>query len=288
MNRIISAFVLITLSSFSLKGQDFLSWQLNDRYYTVQIGSGTSTYYGDLKHDNNIRRTFSNLNLGVEARLLNKVSARLQANYYNIKASDSKAKDSTYSQQRNLSFYSKNWDLSLNALFYLNEYKGDYYRRMQMEPYLFTGIGFTHLNPKTKVAGETIILSDFDTEGKDYSKITAMIPVGMGLKFKINTFMNFNLEASYRFTFSDYLDDVSNKYANSYPDLTYELISNRKDEIQIVNQDAYENILVSGGRRGDPKNKDSYLFLNFQLEFYLPSNLFSGENTLFKKTSAGQ
>lgn len=288
MNRITLILLVLILSSLTAQSQDFLSWQLNDRYFSVQIGTGTSTYYGDLKHDSHIRRSLTNLNIGVEARLLSKVSARAQATFYNINGSDKKAKDSTFAQQRNLSFYSKNWDFNLNAVFYLNEYKGDYFKRLNIEPYLFAGIGFTHFNPKANIFEETITLADYQTEGEDYSQIALIAPFGMGLKFKINTFMNFNLEASYRYVFSDYLDDVSSKYSSSYPDFTTELIANRKDEIPVVNQNAYDNILVGGGKRGNSSNNDAYLFLNFQLEFYLPPDLFSGENPLFKKTSAGQ
>jgi hypothetical protein len=288
MKRLITVLLFILTISTQISAQDFLSWQLNDRYYSLQIGSGTSTYYGDLKHDNHIRRTLSNINLGVEARLLSKVSARFQATYYNINGADHKAKDSTFAQQRNLSFYSKNWDFNLNGVFYLNEYRGDYFKRINIEPYIFIGVGATYFNPKTKLAEQTIILANAKTEGVTYSQMALIIPAGIGLKFKINTFMNFNLEATYRYAFTDYLDDVSGKYASSYPDLTSALIANRKDEIPVVNQNAYVNLLIPGGKRGNSSNKDAYLLLNFQLEFYLPPDLFSGENALFKKTTAGQ
>ncbi|MEO9476630.1 MAG: DUF6089 family protein [Cyclobacteriaceae bacterium] len=288
MIRTLFTFAILLLASSPMFAQNFLSWQMNDRYFSLQVGSGTSTYYGDLKHDQHIRREFSNLNLGVEARLLSKVSARIQGTYYNIKGSDTKAKDSTYAQQRNLSFSSKNWDLNINGVFYLNDYKGDYFRRLQIEPYLFAGLGITHFNPQAEIGEEWVDLADYETEGTDYSQIALVIPAGMGLKFKINTFMNFNLEASYRYAFTDYMDDVSDRYRSAYPDLTHEIISNRKDEIPVVNQNAYDNILIPGGKRGNPKNNDSYLFLNFQLEFYLPPDLFSGEAPLFKKSDAGK
>lgn len=288
MNRACFIFVLMSVFVLQTKAQDFLSWQLNDRYFSIQVGTGTTTYYGDLKHNNNIGRSLNNVNFGVEARLLSKISARAQLSFYKISGSDSKAKDSTFAQQRNLSFYANNWDFNLNAVFYLNEYKGDYFKRLNIEPYVFAGLGFTHFTPKANIFETNITLSDYDTEGKDYNQIALMVPVGMGLKFKINTFMNLNLEATYRYVFSDYLDDVSSRYANSYPDFTTSIIANRKDEIAVVNQNAYDNILVNGGKRGNASNNDSYLFLNVQLEFYLPPDLFSGENPLFKKTSAGK
>ncbi len=212
----------------------------------------------------------------------------MQATHYQLKGGDYQAADSTYERQRNLSFYAKNWEFNIGGIFYLKKYKGDYYRRYNIDPYLFTGIGLTHFSPKADVSGVNFDLADLQTEGVDYSQYTLMIPAGLGLKFKINTFMNFNLEASYHFTFSDYLDDVSSNYATSYPDFTTALVANRKDEIPVVNQDAYENILINGGKRGDSTNKDGYLMLSFQLEFYLPPDLFNREKPLFKKSSSGK
>ncbi|MFT7197222.1 MAG: hypothetical protein ACI83W_001591, partial [Marinoscillum sp.] len=98
--------------------------------------------------------------------------------------------------------------------------------------------------------------------------------VGAGPKWKINPFVNLATEITYRFTFTDYLDDVSGNYPASYPDITTELLSNRKDEIPVVNQAAYD-LLTNGNPRGDSSNKDAYLFLNFKVEFYLPPGLFS-------------
>lgn len=283
--RVIVIGGLLLFCQTSLFGQDFLSWQFNDRYFSLQVGTGSATYFGDLKHDYNIRKAASNVNLGIEARLLTKVSARFQASYYRIQGNDAKANDSTYAQQRNLSFYGDNWEVSLQGVYYLFKYQGDYFRRMRWDPYLFAGIGTTYFNPKTKLYGQSLALADLETEGVNYNQWALMIPVGIGMKFKINTFMNFNIEASYHFTTTDYMDDVSTKFLASYPDLTTELVANRKDEIDVVNQNAYDNILIEGGRRGNPDVNDSYLFINLQLEFYLPPDLFSGDRPLFKKGS---
>lgn len=35
------------------------------------------------------------------------------------------------------------------------------------------------------------------------------MPMGIGLKFKANLYLDLFIEGNYRFTFSDYLDDVS-------------------------------------------------------------------------------
>ena len=58
------------------------------------------------------------------------------------------------------------------------------------------------------------------------------------------------------------------------------LLSNRKDEIPIVNANAYDK-LVPGGQRGNPTFKDQYMFMSFQLEVFLPKN----KEAMFKKTN---
>ncbi len=232
-----------------------------------------SSYRGELKHNKSIQNEFSNYSLGLEARLFSKVAARAEIGWYSIRGNDDFAPDSSYARQRNLRFTSKNWEANLVGVFYLKKYGGDYFRRWATDPYLIGGLGVTYFNPQTIVGGQTFFLADLETEGKDYSQFAMIFPVGAGLKFKLSPFMNFNMEASYRFTLTDYLDDVSTTYPLTYPNLTVELVSNRKDEIPVVNQEAYD-LLEPGGPRGNPDDFDRYLFLTFKFEYFIPTDLF--------------
>lgn len=278
-------FLLLHLFASALvaSSQNFLSWQYNDRYFSAQFGAGMSSYRGELKHNNSFQNEFSNFSIGLEARLLSKVAARAEIAIYNIRGKDAFAADSSYEKQRNLSFESRNFEASLQGVFYLKRYQGDYYRRWRLDPYVFGGVGFTTLNPKAEVAGIEYELRDLKTEGVSYSQLAMIFPTGIGLKFRLSPFANVITEASYRFTLSDYLDDVSDRYVNPYPNQTLELVSNRKNEIEIINIDAYDNLLIEGGPRGDPSNRDAYLFLSFKLEFFIPP--LDGTSP-FKKSSA--
>lgn len=264
-------------ASVAVLAQDFLSWKLNDRYFTAQAGLGFASYRGELQHTGKVQSEVSNLSLGLEARLLSKIGLRAELGYYSIRGNDTHAADSSYEKQRNLSFEARNWELSLQGIFYMRKYHDVYYKRWQLDPYLMAGVGVTLISPTASFAEQQIKLFDLETEGVDYSRITAIIPLGAGLKFRVNPFLNFITEITYRFTFSDYLDDVSTRYPSTYPDLTTELLSNRKNEIEVINEDAYDNLLIPGGPRGDSSNKDAYLFLNFKLEFYLPPGFLRGK-----------
>ncbi|MEO9485169.1 MAG: DUF6089 family protein [Ekhidna sp.] len=284
MRNILTAFFL--LISLAVSSQNFLSWQFNDRYFSFSVGTGTSTYFGELNSRNSINNNLSQINLGIEARLLNRIGARIEAGYFALSGQDSNASDSSFQRQRNLSFDSRNIHFQLHTIYYLKPYKGDYYKRWVFDPFIFSGVGYMKFNPTTTLGGETYLLRDARTEGVAYKKWVTTIPVGIGAKFKANEFLNVNLEISYHFTFTDYLDDVSNTYASEFSNTTSELLSDRKEEIGIVNPAFYDQI-QPGSQRGNPDNNDSFLQISIKAEIFLPQDLFSRKNkAIIKKPSA--
>ena len=141
-------------------------------------------------------------------------------------------------------------------------------------------------NPTADLGGETYSLREARTEGVDYKKWVTTIPVGIGVKVKANEFLNINLEASYHFTFTDYLDDVSNTYATEFANSTAQLLSDRKEEVGVVNPEFYDQI-QPGAVRGNPDNNDSFLQISLKAEIFLPPGLFSRKsNAIIKKPSA--
>ena len=276
---IIASLTLIAV--LQLQSQDFLSWRYSDRYFSLHVGSGHSMYLGELNKALKVQKELSNLTLGLEARLLSKVAARIDIGYYRLESGDYLSPIGSFEHQRNLSFFSNNFEASLLGVFYMQEYGGDYFRRWRVDPFLTLGVGFTTYNPKTEFNGITYELRPFRTEEVDYGNKVFMLPASAGLKLKINPFINFNLEIAYRYTFSDYLDDVSSNYPLVIEDDLRSLLINRKNEIRISNPEAYTQ-LTAGNPRGNPKNNDQYLFLGYRLEIYLPNN----KGPVFKKPSA--
>lgn len=250
------------------------------------MGTGTSTYLGELNYNNSINDDLSLFNLGVEARLLNHVSARLEGSLFSLSGDDKNAPDSTFQRQRNLSFQSRNIHFQFHTIYYLKPYQGDYYKRWFFDPYLFSGAGYMKYNPTANLGGENYKLRDAQTEGIEYKKWVATVPIGLGAKFKANEFLNINLEVSYHFTFTDYLDDVSNTYATEFANTTAELLSDRKEEVGVVSPEFYDQILP-GTPRGNPDDNDRFLQISIKAEIFLPPDLFSGKNkAILKKSSA--
>src|SRR5262249_12491813 len=146
--------------------------------------------------------------------------------------------DSKYRYVRNLSFRNRISELSVLAYFDLFENQSTYISRVKWTPYMYIGIaGFTN-NPEAKApatdiqgnplaeAGKWVKLRPLGTEGqhsqlddtdvnhgiKPYSSIQAAIPFGLGARFRINEVMDLWGDIGFRYTFTDYIDDVSRNY----------------------------------------------------------------------------
>ncbi len=263
---------ILALLPLTGNAQNFFGDIFVDRYFSASIGGARNGYYGELNHGQWLGAGIGNLNLGFEARLYDHVGARVELVFFGLKGKDSNAPDSSFARQRNLSFKSNNIEFNLQGIFYLNKYRGKYHKRKTWDPYFATGVGIMRYNPYAEIADEKFFLRGMETENQTYGKYTAVIPVGIGFKGKVTKFMNLTIEGSYRFTFTDYLDDVSTVYGGPYDNQTQELLSNRKDEIPLVNAEAYDRMVI-GGERGDPSNNDAYFMLQVKLEFYLPINV---------------
>ncbi len=264
---------LIFMSSVGYS-QSFLSNQYNDRYFTVNVGIGQSAYFGELNHRFQLEEGLSHYNIGLEARLLNHISARTEFILYKIGGRDSDAPDSSFFQQRNLSFRSTNFEANFQLQYYIFPYNDIYHKRRSMEPFIVAGIGLTTMNPKTDFGGSSHKLRGLKTEGIDYGPIAMVLPVGIGVKFKISQFVNLIVEGSYRFTFEDHIDDVSTVFVSSFESELAGILSNRRGEVDILNQEFYDQLVV-GQPRGEASNNDTYMNFAVKVEYYLPGNLFS-------------
>ncbi len=286
MKRLI-AFLCI-LFAFEGVSQSFFNWQYNDRYFSLIAGSGMTAYFGELNDDNRIRQEFSNFSLGLEARLLSRVAARAEVIYYSLEGDDLYAEDSSFNRQRNLSFFSRNVEANLQGIFFLRKYRGDYFKRWAIDPYMGLGVGVTTYSPTAELDSITYKLRDLETEGEEYGRFALVLPLTFGVKLRMNEFINFNMELGYRYAFTDYLDDVSTVFIENDGSISGRL-SNRKDEVLtrdneffIVNQEHYD-AQVAGAPRGNPDRRDSYLYISFRLEVFLPRK---NTGPLLKKPSA--
>lgn len=253
--RIVLILVLTTCIS-SAWAQSFYSIR-KERSLIGYVGAGSANYFGELTNPGSLGTVKYGLNLGLEHYLTNRISARVEANFFQISGTDAKADETR--KPRNLSFTSNNVEVNMAGTFNLLPNGRRFYQRQFINFYGFGGIGLLYINPKTEYNGQMVALQPLQTEGVKYSKVQLVIPFGGGVKVKMGPFFNLSLEGGIRKTFTDYLDDVSSRL---YPDpatLSSDLaraLSNRSGN--------------PTGFRGNPETDDWYFMMNARLQYYLP------------------
>lgn len=240
-------------------------------------GLGASTYFGELKTGNSFD-TKPTLNVGLQYHLSQHISARVDATWFQLKGTDADALGNPDRINRNLSFSSNNFEVSGTLAFNLIPKGLRYYRRPGFNLYAFTGIGLVYFNPTAELDGKSYSLPTYKTEGVAYSTVAPVIPMGLGIRFKVNRDFNIAIEGGYRKMFTDYLDDVSGP---KYPDFVKFPTLEASDISRRLSYRGDPAVLAGNPElvRGNPKSNDSYFLLNVKLEYYLRKDFIFGSNS---------
>ncbi len=209
------------------------------------------------------------------------LAIRLEATLGTVHAYDSILQDFSGSTkgryERNLSFKSNIRDLQLafelHPLFF-KHYDED--KAPFLSPYIVGGIGVYSFNPQAKLNGRWYDLQPLRTEGQGFAdypdkkpyKLTQFnVPVGIGLRYEVNTNLFVRAEFLHRILFTDYLDDVSGTYIN--PEVFNKNLP--PAQANIARQLSNRSVPMQNGykpganaQRGDPSDNDA--FFTFQLK----------------------
>ena len=277
-------------------------------YLSVGVQLNVWQYIGDIRGGLGFTRP------GLTAFISRKVSphwhTRLQLSLGRIEADDAAAPTNSGIYARNLHFRN---DLKELAGLLVYEWKGSYskhQKRSYFSPYFIGGIALLHHNPSAKVptelGGGWIDLQSLGTEGqgrpsygKPYSKVQFTIPMGLGFRFRTpDKRWDFALEILPRYTFTDYLDDVSGQYPdmadlgnpwsialsnrtlekttarNNQPRQLDQVSANFGAPLTYVGYDGrtYQTLpdFIRGkDNRGNPNTKDFYLSFGFHLSYIM-------------------
>jgi len=221
------------------------------RYNAIGFSVNALNYYGDLaprpsRFSTDISFTRPALAISWTHRFGPRYSITGSFMYGTLKGSDTESahqgdeKNGIFRYQRNLSFRNRIKEFTVVATFDLFENQSTYISRVKWTPYAFLGItGFFH-NPQAKApetdlngtplpeAGKWVDLQPLGTEGqyadllstdansgiKKYHKFQPAIPFGIGARLRINEVIDLAAEIGFRYTFTDYLDDVSKNYVD--------------------------------------------------------------------------
>jgi hypothetical protein len=97
-------------------------------------------------------------------------------------------------------------------------------------------------------------------------------PLGVGVKYNLNPKMNIGFEIVYRFTTTDYIDDVSSTYVGI--DKFATLPDGSPSVAALLQDRSYETgtpIGIEGRQRGYSNQNDSYIFAEVMLSINLTS-----------------
>ncbi|HNQ61804.1 MAG TPA: DUF6089 family protein [Bacteroidia bacterium] len=245
------------------------------------LSGGASNYAGDL--DDNFTLPFTRLGFGAHAIFLFRPRLFLRVALFHgqITASDGHGVNFSGNQYRNLSFYSEINEGGIHVMYSLQSRKRGFTRRNIIAPYIFAGIAYFQFNPKRSVNGQVYELQKVGTEGqylpgnypKPYSLHGFSIPFGLGFSLKLSKNFDFGIESGMRKTYTDYLDDVSTVYPDklqmtetSGPIAAY-LADPSNDPDKPLGKPAFS-------KRGNPGNKDWYVYTNVHITYYITTSLF--------------
>lgn len=241
------------------------------RAQNSEIGAcvGTTFYMGEL----NPTKLFAQPGLAAGLVYRYNLSPRwaLKANFLFGKVSGSDALTNG-GYERNLSFTSPITEFSavaeLNFLKLYNTVGQNHFA-----PYIFAGLALFSFNPKATYPDGTVYeLQSLGTEGqglegmpKKYSLTNVAIPFGIGLRVNIGKYVCIGAEWGFRYTFTDYLDDVGGRYYDN--DLLREhrgdIIANMADRTPEIIDPATGTALPrhqAGEQRGNSTTHDLYSF----------------------------
>lgn len=280
--------IFILLATAVTWSQSFYNFG-RQRDIIVSLGGGFTSYFGDLNDPGDKFDTPASISLGVQYYLNDRIALRSEFSWFRMSGDDAES-DTEGRVRRNLSFLSNNGEWNIVGIFNLRRNGRRFYQRPPLNLYAFGGIGLVYFNPRGEApanyitgdgvngssialddAGDYVPLQPLNTEGADYSRVTLVIPFGGGLRIKAGPFFNIALEAGYRLSFSDYMDDVSTNYrdqADFGDDYLAAAMADRRPEINLTR-------LEPGHIRGDDSDNDGYMFYQLKVEFYLPTHILS-------------
>lgn len=293
-------------------------------YNAVGLSLNAFNYYGDLSPSpKKISTDLSLTRPAIGVSFVHRFGPRYQLvgsfMYGGIRGSDEKSADrndeenGVFRYNRNLSFRNRIKELSVVAQIDLFENNATYISRVRGTPYIYAGLAVFHHNPQAQApgtdasgrptgqAGKWVDLQPLGTEGqfanlqegdanyglKPYKRIQVAIPFGLGVRFRLTDLIDIAGEFGFRYTFTDYLDDVSGNYVDlgAFGDNTLAAaMSYRSNEVATPNytytgRDGRTYNVVAGygseytdNIRGNNSDKDLYMVTTIRATYIIGKN----------------
>lgn len=220
---LVVAFLAITITGFSQR------WKL--KRYEVAFGIGSTNVYGDIGgsadanslyglKDIKINETRYSVYGGMRYKLKKDLALKLNLIYGKGVCNDLASRNERrgYSTRTSIfepsvqfeySFLSEERRISYARL---NNRKGMINNFTILSAYGFAGVGGAFFNPQIDLSGKTPVPGEV-TSG--YSKVSLVLPVGLGIKYAIDKDWSLGFEFGRRIAFSDYIDGISTRWSKA-------------------------------------------------------------------------
>lgn len=277
-------------------------WKRNR--YEIVGGLGTATFMGDLGGGKDASHFISDfdftsqrplMSLGFRYKLLEPLAAKASISYGWVSGSDANS-DNIYRLDRNLSFRSPIVEFGTQIEFSIikepvtHRYSLTRGRKFSLKyitlnTYVFTGLAGFWFNPKglddgPGGTGNWVALQPLGTEGQGlmegrekYSRIQLSIPLGLGVKYALTRDISVGAEFGARYTFTDYIDDVSSTFIDNAWLASVDPLAARMADKSIQTNDETDplpNIIYGGSsQRGESKYNDFYFFSMVTISYKL-------------------
>lgn len=278
MKRLIIVMLFVTVPVLINAQSRFKSYR-NE----VHIGIGVSNFLGELGGANQIGTDgFRDLELletrlafavGLRHRMSERFSINPTFSYGRLSGDDDLTLE-FFRRYRNLNFKTNIYELSCNlevaiikdktgARYRLKGVRG--HKAYELSMYGFLGFGGFYFNPKGEYQDKWVELQPLRTENIRYNRLQFVVPVGVGIKYGIDRRWSVGFQYGLRKTFTDYIDDVSTVYAD--PDILRSNYGELSAYMANKSNGDFPYITAVGEQRGDPTDKDSYMFAIFNLNY---------------------
>jgi hypothetical protein len=253
----------------------------NELRYVGEFGIsvGGAQYFGDLNTRGAVNtvkpavgiyyRKYFNDYVGARAHF--RVAALGYSDIYNT---------NEFERRRNLSFNTNIFELALQGDFNFFKFEPGSLRN-RFTPYFTGGLSVFTFDPYAYLDGKKYKLQPMRTEGqgsaqypdrKPYSLVSYAFLLGGGFKYNVSSTVNLGLELLFRFTGTDYLDDVSTTYAGpaafaTKPDGSATVAYLLQDRSYATG----DRIGAPGRQRGNSRDKDQFAMVELSISILFTS-----------------
>lgn len=262
--------VLLLLSFISLTSVQSQYLESFEHAGELGFSAGVAHYFGDLNNDFAINKPKFSGAVHYTKQMNNYIGIKISATYAFLGYADKYSKN-VIQQIRNLSFNTDVWEFTVSGTFNFFQFNPGF-EGYDYTPYIGIGVGMFSYDPYAYYKDEKVYLRPMGTEGQGsdfypervtYKNTAMCIPLTLGFKYALNTKYNVFAEFRYRFTNTDYLDDVSTTYApKAFATNTYGLnLSDRSSEI------VGQPIGIEGRQRGSSLANDAFATFHVGISF---------------------